>query len=106
MLGNSPIPIVPAPTASDVSRKKRRLIESFRVLTLFSTFSSRGRLVEPALESLGVFMPVESQRLRLRAVLEKVTLLLPRVGRCPIAGRSGQCQTHNHCFLKTRARRS
>jgi len=36
----------------------------------------------------------------------KVTLLLPRVGRCPTVRRSGQCYTHNHCVLKTRACRS
>src|SRR5215472_12250781 len=65
MLGNSPIPIVPAPTASDVSRKKRRLIEPFRLLTFFFELFSRGRLsplLEPAVQSLGVFIPVESQQ--------------------------------------------
>src|SRR6516164_4883021 len=71
---NSPTPIVPAPTASDVSRKKRRLIEPFRVLTFFSELFSGGRfspLLEPAVGLLMVFMPVESQRLARHAVLER-----------------------------------
>src|SRR5437667_8562783 len=64
--GKSPTPIVPAPRASDLPRNERRLIELFRGLTLFSKLSSRGRfspLLEPAVESLSVFMPVESARL-------------------------------------------
>jgi hypothetical protein len=36
-LTNSPAPIVPAPTASDVPKKERRLIELFKGLTLSST---------------------------------------------------------------------
>ncbi len=76
MLANSPAPMVPAPRASDVPRKERRLIERFRGLILFSTLSSGGRfslLLEPfAVGLFIVFMPVESQRLTLRAALEKL----------------------------------
>src|SRR5439155_27041657 len=43
MLVNSPAPIVPAPTASDLPRNERRLIELFRGLTLCSRLSSEGR---------------------------------------------------------------
>src|SRR5438270_8191864 len=40
-LANSPAPRVPAPTASDVPKKERRLIEVFNGLTLSSKLSSR-----------------------------------------------------------------
>src|SRR5256886_8204253 len=40
-LANSPAPMVPAPTASDVPKKERRLIELFKGLTLSSKWSSR-----------------------------------------------------------------
>ena len=40
-LANSPAPMVPAPTASDVPKKERRLIELFKGLTLSSKLSSR-----------------------------------------------------------------
>ena len=38
MLTNSPAPMVPAPTASDVPKNERRLIELFKGLTLSSSF--------------------------------------------------------------------
>src|SRR5882724_10434553 len=38
---NSPPPMVPTPTASDVPKKERRLIELFKGLTLTSKLSSR-----------------------------------------------------------------
>jgi hypothetical protein len=40
-LANSPAPMVPAPTASDVPKKERRLIELFKGLNLSSELSSR-----------------------------------------------------------------
>jgi hypothetical protein len=40
-LANSPAPMVPAPTASDLPKKERRLIELFKGLTLCSNSSSR-----------------------------------------------------------------
>src|SRR6266550_2610970 len=40
-LANSPAPMVPAPTASDLPKKERRLIELFKGLTLSSKLSSR-----------------------------------------------------------------
>src|SRR5438874_12938552 len=40
-LANSPAPIVPAPTASDLPKKERRLRKLFKGLTLSSKLSSR-----------------------------------------------------------------
>src|SRR6266404_607619 len=40
-LANSPAPIVPAPTASDLPKKERRLRKLFKGLTLSSELSSR-----------------------------------------------------------------
>src|SRR5207244_6169650 len=40
---STPTPSVPAPTASELRRNKRRLINLFRGLTLFSKLSSKGR---------------------------------------------------------------
>ncbi len=39
-LANSPAPMVPAPTASDLPKKERRLIKLFKDLTLSATFLS------------------------------------------------------------------
>src|SRR5439155_26673759 len=66
LLPNAPTPSVPAPTASELRRNKRRLIKLFRGLTLFSKLSSKRRfslLLESfAVGSVIVFMPVESQQ--------------------------------------------
>ena len=40
-LANSPAPMVPAPTANDVPKKERRLIELLKGLVLSSELSSR-----------------------------------------------------------------
>jgi len=40
VLVNSPAPIVPAPTASDLPKKDRRLIKLFEGLALSSKFSA------------------------------------------------------------------
>src|SRR5213596_991785 len=76
MLPNSPAPTVPAPKAIVLLRKERRLMDCFRDLILFSELSSRGRLsllLEPFAVALFIaFMPVESQRLAIRAVREKL----------------------------------
>src|SRR5438874_5051535 len=76
MLVNSPAPpMVPAPTASDLPRKERRLIELFRGLTLSSKLSSSGGywlLVRSfAVDALFVFIPVELERSALRATREE-----------------------------------
>src|SRR5229473_5241662 len=66
-LNSHPAPIVPAPTASDLPKKERRLIELFEGLTLSSNLSSRGRywlLLKSFAVGLLVFIPVESQRSR------------------------------------------
>src|SRR5438093_12459798 len=75
MLVNSPAPpMVPAPTASDLPRKERRLIYLFRDLTLFSKLSSRGGFLlllrSFAVRLFIVFMPVESQQFAPRAASE------------------------------------
>ena len=94
---NSPAPIVPAPTASDLPRNERRLIKRLRGLTLFSKFSSKGRfslLLESfAVGSLSVFMPVESQQFTTHAAREKLRV-------CYLTGsaRSHVIQP-NKCFL-------
>src|SRR5262249_37541915 len=68
---STPAPSVPAPTASELRRNKRRLIERLRCLTLFAALSSKERfslLLESfAVGSLIVFMPVGSQQTWLRA---------------------------------------
>src|SRR5438046_7376714 len=64
MLVNSPAPpMVPAPTASDLPKKERRLIELFEGLTLSSKLSSRGRywlLLKSFDAGLLVFIHLES----------------------------------------------
>jgi hypothetical protein len=76
MPGNSPAPIVPAPKASDVPRKERRLIELLRGLTLcFELFSGERFSLLPKSSAVGLlvaFMPVESQLLVVRAAREKL----------------------------------
>ena len=100
MLLNSPAPMVPAPTASDLPRNERRLIKRLRCLTLFSKLSSKGRfslLLESfAVGSLIVFMPVESQRFTTHAAREKLRV-------CYLTGcaRSHLFQP-NKCFLAAR----
>jgi hypothetical protein len=75
MLGKSPAPSVPAPTASDLPRNKRRLIEPLRDLVLFFESFRKGRFsLLPKSFAVGLliaFMPVESQRFALRAAWEK-----------------------------------
>src|SRR5437899_8282024 len=72
---STPAPSVPAPTASELRRNKRRLIKLFRRLTLLVKLSSKGRfslLLESfAVGSLIVFMPVESQQFTPRAGSKK-----------------------------------
>src|SRR6266699_4306088 len=85
VLTKNPAPIVPAPTASDLPKKERRLIELFEGLTLSSKSSSRGRywlLLKSFAVGLLGFIPVESQRSALVGHFGKVTplLLLRTVG--------------------------
>src|SRR6266436_481769 len=73
---STPTPIVPAPTASDLPRNERRLIELFRGLILFSELSSRGRS-SLLLESFAVglviaFITAESKPTASRATLERL----------------------------------
>src|SRR5712692_9141429 len=84
-LANSPAPMVPAPTASDLPKKERRLSVLFDGSTLSSKLSSRGRywlLLKSFAVGLLVFIPVESQRSALVRHSGKVTplLLLRTVG--------------------------
>src|SRR6266487_2471416 len=73
---NSPAPMVPAPTASDLPRNDRRLIKLLRGLALLSTSFLKGRFsLLPKSSAVGLlvaFMPVESQRFVLRAAWEKL----------------------------------
>src|SRR5439155_14518425 len=81
LLPNTPAPSVPAPTASELRRNKRRLIKLFRGLPLFSKLSSKGRfslLLESFSEgSIIVFMLLESQQFTPRAAREKLRVCYP-----------------------------
>ena len=69
---------------SDLPRNERRLIKLFRRLALFSTSFWKGRFSffpkSFAVGLLVAFMPVESQRIALRAAHAKSYALLPRSG--------------------------
>src|SRR6266498_5102091 len=74
VLGNSPTPTVPAPRASDLPRKERRLIKLFRALVLSFRLSSGGRFsLLPESFAVGLviaFMPGESWQFALCAASE------------------------------------
>jgi hypothetical protein len=66
VLIKNPAPIVPAPTASDLPRNERRLMNRCRGLAFFSVLfvkASSPLLVEPVAAGFVVFMTAISQHL-------------------------------------------
>src|SRR5438552_1858350 len=109
---NSPAPMVPAPTASDLPRNERRLIKLLRGLALFSTSFLKGRFsLLPKSSAVGLlvaFMPVESQRFALRAAREKLRVCYRArrhsrwLIRAKLATRRGEAQKNGAYGIRTR----